>query len=331
MSSAFYNTLGCILVGMIFNTCLMGVLIPHFYRYWATKFNDPLWIKLFVLFLFLFNASQTAAVCYLTWFFMVENFTNKAAVQIDLWPFPYTAISKWPLKVNSQGLKPFAGTAILALIFQVFQTWRMYAFNKNKPLALFLGATALATCGLGVAAGIRSWILADLKKLFVLGPIVKANLAMQCGLDIFIAAALSVIFERSKTSLKRTDQVLNRLIQTAVQSGFFTAVFALGSLFAFHFGPRTSVISVFALPIGRIYTHTLMDHFNSRLELRRLLNNDGNVITMPQFAGPHGRAGAVDTIMLSNSRLNASESTEHIGKSDLNMSAVEFSRPEPDV
>lgn len=80
-------------------------------------------------------------------------------------------------------------------------------------------------------------------------------------------------FSKSKTSFAKTDRVLNRLIRMAIQSGAFTGacasingdlgsmqraiqgVFALGTLLMFRLFPDTQMLTLFALPIGRIYTH----------------------------------------------------------------------------
>ncbi|KAJ7463606.1 hypothetical protein FB451DRAFT_1042867 [Mycena latifolia] len=175
-----------------------------------------------------------------------------------------------------------------------YQAWRIYVFTQSKILIGFLVVAALATCGMGIAAAIQAWILHELAKLIALQPVVEANLALQCAIDVIIAVRLTVIFSRSKTSFGRTDKVLNRLIRTAVQSGFFTAVFALGTLFAFRFSPGTQMIALFSLPIGRIYTHTMMDSLITREQLRNLLSNggNGNLVSFPQFAG------AGETIMM---------------------------------
>ncbi|KAJ7463625.1 hypothetical protein FB451DRAFT_1265074 [Mycena latifolia] len=260
----FDQTIGFTLMGVTINTYLTGVIVSQFFTYWNSKFNDAWWLKSIVAFLFIINITQAAAVVYMSW-----NFANPSVVAISLWPYPFTAFM----------------TAILALINHMFQAWRIYVFTKSKILVGFLVVAALATCGMGIAAAIQSWILSELAKLIALQPVVEANLALQCAIDVIIAIRLTVSFSHSKTSFVRTDKVLNKLIRTAVQSGFFTAVFALGTLLSFRFSPGTYMIALFALPIGRIYTHTMMDHLITREQLRNLLSNGANLVSFPQFAG----------------------------------------------
>ncbi|KAJ7212547.1 hypothetical protein GGX14DRAFT_84863 [Mycena pura] len=261
----FDQTIGFTLMGVIVNTYLMGVIMSQFFTYWTSKQQDFWWIKTLVAFLFVINAIQASVVVYMSWFYCVTNFSNPAIVAISLWPYPFTALT----------------TAVLALVFHSFQSWRIYVFTNNKILVGFLMASALAACGMGVAAAIQSWIFSELAKLIALQPVVEGNLSLQCALDVLIAVILSVTFNKSKTSFAKTDQMLNRLIRTAIQSGSFTAVFALGTVLSFRFSPKTYMIALFALPIGRIYTHTMMDHLITRNEMRKILMDGGNIISVP--------------------------------------------------
>ncbi|KAJ6537973.1 hypothetical protein B0H19DRAFT_1382585 [Mycena capillaripes] len=203
----------------------------------------------------------------MSWFYCVTNFANPRVVAISLWPYPFSGLT----------------TAILAITNQMLQSWRIYLFTRNRILIGFLVTTSVAACGTGAAAAIEAWISSEQAKLVLLQPIVEVNFALQCAIDAIIAVVLTVVYTKSKTTFPRTDRVFDRLIRTAVQSGFFTAVFALGILFSFRFSVDTYMMSLFALPIGRIYTHTMMDHFVSREELRDTLSTSGNIITVPNF------------------------------------------------
>lgn len=81
--------------------------------------------------------------------------------------------------------------------------------------------------------------ISRLEKLAALESVVTANLSLQATVDVAISSELVLIlrtsygysrisvilsysFSKSKTTFKRTDRVLNRLIRGAVQSGLFT-------------------------------------------------------------------------------------------------------------
>ncbi|KAJ7290526.1 hypothetical protein C8J57DRAFT_1276055 [Mycena rebaudengoi] len=282
--AAFGNTVGATLMGILVNLFLLtGVLLSQFSTYWnSSAYKDPLWIRLGVIFLFTLNVVHQGAVMYMAWFYCVENFNNPVAVQHSLWAYPFTALN----------------IAVLAIMNQAFQSWRIWVFIQNRLVVGGLLLTALAVFITGAVAGAQSWILSDLRKLAALQPLVEANLALQAALDILISGILTYCFSKSKTSLGSTDMVLNRLIRGAIESGVFTSVCALGELLSFRFAAGTYIIGLFALPFPRIYTHTIMDHLIRRQGLRNMLGNrgtnKGNIISVPAF-DVSGRGGATTT------------------------------------
>ncbi|KAJ7290551.1 hypothetical protein C8J57DRAFT_342260 [Mycena rebaudengoi] len=258
MAESFATTVGATLIAVVFNSLLTGVLLSQFSTYWESSYKDPLWIRLVVVFLFTINVVHQGAAMYMAWFYCVDNFNNPEGVQHGLWVYPITGLI----------------TAVLAIMNQAFQSWRIWVFIKNKYVVGGLLLTALGVFISGVFASALAWVISDLRKWTALLPVVESNLALQAVLDVTISGILTYYFTKSKTSLSRTDMVLNRLIRGAVESGAFTSICAITELFVFRFEQGTYIVSLFALPIGRIYTHTMMDHLIRRDELRGLLSNN---------------------------------------------------------
>ncbi|KAJ7112660.1 hypothetical protein C8R44DRAFT_985081 [Mycena epipterygia] len=276
----FDNTIGYTLLGVMINTYLAGILTSQFFTYWNAKYMDPWWTRALVVFLLIINATQAAAVVYMSWFYCVTNFANPQVVAnlVVPWPYPFNALT----------------TTVLALVNHTFQSWRIYMFTKSKILVAFILVAALTTFGTGIAVAIQSATLisSEIASIATLQSIIEANLALQCGVDVLIAIILSIMFSGSKTNFTPMDKVLNRLIRTAIQSGCFTGIFALGTLLSFHFSPETYTLALFFLPIGRIYTHTMMDHFVGREELRSILSSGANIIPVTNFNRWEGDDGA---------------------------------------
>ncbi|KAF7350608.1 hypothetical protein MSAN_01620900 [Mycena sanguinolenta] len=285
----FDETIGFTLLGVIINTYLTGVIMTQFYTYLTQDlpgYEDPLWFKYLVGFLFVINISQAAAVVYMAWFYCVTNFANPEIVNYSMWSYTFSGLT----------------TTILAITNQMFQTWKIYLFTRNKTLVVLLTTTSLVACGLGITASVKAWLNLEMAKLAALRPIVEAIYALHCAIDVTIAAILTLTLSNSKTSIARTDRILNRLIRSAVQSGSFTAIFALGTLFSFHFSPKTFMLGLFLLPIGRIYTHTMMDHFVSREQLQHVLTNSSDIMSVPYFhvrsVGINGPSGVIEPVSL---------------------------------
>ncbi|KAJ6493386.1 hypothetical protein C8R45DRAFT_928144 [Mycena sanguinolenta] len=262
--------LGFTLLGVIINTYLTGVIMAQFSTYLTQDlpgYEDPLWAKCLVAFLFVVNISQAAAVAYMAWFYCVTNFANPNIVYYNLWAYPFTALSEFRAASSRATRTNLAATAVLAITNQMFQTWKIYLFTRNKTFVVFLTATSMAACGLGIAVAVKSWFIVEFPKLTVLEPIVEANLALQCAVDVIIAS-----------------------------------FFALGTLFSVRFSTKTYTLALFVLPIGRIYTHTIMDHFVCREQFQHIPTNNGDIMSVPHFhirpAGINGSSGVIESISL---------------------------------
>ncbi|THG95628.1 hypothetical protein EW026_g6069 [Hermanssonia centrifuga] len=249
-------TLGTLLMGIIFNTYLFGLVTFQFATYYRTKFNDPPAIKYMVAFLFTLDVVHSVAVIWMAWDYCITNYGKPESLGVALWPYTFTPIA----------------TGLASFVTQVFLGWRIYRFTNNKILYGMIIGVALSSCVVGMTCGIKAWIIKFSAELVVLQKLVTAWLVMQVGVDLFVTGTLGMILARSKTGFQKTDTVLNRLIRGAIQTGLFAGIFSLGDLVTFLRWPETNFYGMFAIPIGRIYTNTLLDTLITRTELRTHLH-----------------------------------------------------------
>jgi len=257
----FSLTLGTLLVGIFFNTYLFGLVTFQFAAYYRTKFNDPLALKCMVAFLFVLDAFHSVAVIWMAWQYCVTNYTNPESLAVALWPYTFTPIA----------------TGLASVLTQVFLGWRVYRFTNSRVLYAAIITLSLTACALGMACGIKAWMIKIASELKVLTKIVNAWLILQVFCDVFVTGSLGVILYRSRTGFSKTDTVLYRLIRGAIQTGLFAGIFSLGDLITFTCWPDTNMYGMFAIPIGRIYTNTLLDTLLARTELRQQLNGTVDV------------------------------------------------------
>jgi hypothetical protein len=95
---------------------------------------------------------------------------------------------------------------------------------------------------------------------------------MRVVVDTFITTTLVTVFARSRTGFRKTDSVLNRLIRGAIQTGLFAGIFSVCNLITFVVLPNTTLYGMFAIPIGRVYTNTLLDTLLIRESFRAEMN-----------------------------------------------------------
>ncbi|RDB28699.1 hypothetical protein Hypma_015900 [Hypsizygus marmoreus] len=251
---AFDKVVGVVLLGLFFNTYLYGLVTYQFMVYANTKFNDPLWIKIVVATLFVTDTIHSAVAVYAGWEMCVTNYNNPASLAFVSWTIPFTAVA----------------TSVAAILTQFFLGHRVLILTKSKALAGLIGIFSVLGFVFGVYAGILSGILHEVAKFGPLKPFVICWLGFQTTADLFITFILSFVLSRSRTGFRKTDTIINRLIRGAIQTGLFASVFALADLFSFVLHGDTNLYAMFAYPIGRIYTNTLLDTLNARIELKNL-------------------------------------------------------------
>ncbi|KAF9534189.1 hypothetical protein CPB83DRAFT_321426 [Crepidotus variabilis] len=249
---AFDTSIGVLLIGLFLNTYLFGLVTYQFIVYKNTKFNDRPWIKAIVASLFCIDVIHSAVAVYAGWEFCVANYNNPASLAVVSWTIPFTACA----------------TSVAALISQTFLGHRVLVLTQSKVLTGVIAVLSFLGAFFGVYAGIYSGIVHFVAKFDILHPYVTCWLAFQTSADILITISLTWILSRSRTGFRKTDTIINRIIRGAVQTGLFCTIFALGDLFSFLFADETYFYAMFAFPLGRIYTNTLLDTLNARTALK---------------------------------------------------------------
>ncbi|KZT19766.1 hypothetical protein NEOLEDRAFT_933578 [Neolentinus lepideus HHB14362 ss-1] len=259
----FDTTIGVLLLGIFFNTYLYGLVTWQFLTYSNAPFSDPWRVKAVVISLFILDTVHTIVGIHNAWYICVTNFLNPSVLLSVGWQIPFTAVA----------------TSFAAVITQFFLADRVYRLTKSKILTAFICLLSLVGFVSGVLAGIRSGIVKDVSKFAVLAPLVICWLGFQTAADLSITFVLSIALYRARGPIQKTNKMLNRLIRGAVQTGLFASIFALGDLFGFLLHRNTNLYGMFAYPIGRIYTNTLLDTLNARISLQSLSGTEVDLDT----------------------------------------------------
>jgi len=90
-----------------------------------------------------------------------------------------------------------------------------------------------------------------------------------------------MLLRSSRTGLKRTDDMVARLMFFAFNTGLPTSVSALLACICINVSPDTFTYMFFFLMLGRFYTNSLLATLNSRDHVRRL-GESGNTDGYPR-------------------------------------------------
>ncbi|KAJ7303535.1 hypothetical protein DFH08DRAFT_903969 [Mycena albidolilacea] len=252
-----YDTdVGPILLGVFLNTYLYGLVTNQYMNYVNHKFNDPAWIRAIVIIFFVLDTTHSAVGIHEAWDLCVTNFNNPNILGTVGWTIPFTAVAM----------------ATSGVVTQVFLIHRVFKLTKKKWLVVFLATSSIGgyVCAwIAAVGGITKEEASSVRKLRQI-LLSIGWLALFCIVDLLITAILIFVLVHSKTGFRRTDTIINRIIRGAIQTGLFVSMFALGDLFCFIFAPHTGFYMMFAYPLGRIYTNTLLDTLNARMVFYRM-------------------------------------------------------------
>lgn len=253
------TTVGPLILGIFLNTYLYGIVSFQYASYYNSVFNDTLWIKLMVLSLFCLDTFHSVSLMYLGWAYTMQD-TRKIPMYLlkPFWPYASTAFV----------------TTVTACLTQIFLADRILRVKKcvrTYILVLFLSACAFAAgivfavkaCLFRIESGPRHWNLNTLLIVWC---------SLEICVDILISGILLHSLSQTRTGCQRSDKVVNRLIQTTIQSGLLCSIASILILVLFVAYQETQLSSIFGVSVGRLYTNTLMDTLRCRKKLRKMLN-----------------------------------------------------------
>lgn len=255
----FQVTLGPLLLGIFFNTYLYGLLTFQYASYYNTAFNDALWIRLTVFSLLCLDTFHSSSLIYLAWVYAVDDFVNPLALARPVWPYP-----AWV----------FVAT-VTACITQVFLAYRILRLKKSVALYATVLVLAAAAFIFGIIFGVKVCNVKTMMETGGMSSLISVWLCLEVGVNVLITGILLHSLSQSRTGFQRSDSIINRLMQTTVQTGLLTSVVSVLTLVLYLADRDTEFYSLFGVPISRLYSNTLMHTLLCREELRGMIGLPG--------------------------------------------------------
>ncbi|KAJ7983148.1 hypothetical protein DFH06DRAFT_716207 [Mycena polygramma] len=270
-SSAIKLLLGPILIGVALNTFLYGICVTQFVHYYLSKRQneDSVATRCLVAWEFFIDTFHSAASIYFIWLYLVDNFLNAAFLEAAPWPL--TAV---PLLI-----------ALSACPIQMFLIYRVYSLSNSGWMSAVLGSLTVASGGLATTTSVLAFRVEDFSAGARLKPVADAWLGLSVANDLAITLALVYYLHASRTGLSQTNTLINRLIRSAIESAAVAPLFAILISFTFTRYASTGLHLMFSIPLGRVYTNTLLSTLNRRESLRKGLDSTRDGPFIPTSSG----------------------------------------------
>ncbi|KAJ7678937.1 hypothetical protein DFH06DRAFT_1165265 [Mycena polygramma] len=272
------KTFGALLIGIIVSAALYGVTCLQTF-YYFTNYNDGLWAKSLVLALWVLETVHSIFECHAIYWFVILNYDDPPALAKATWSAVLTLLLS-------------SGIMLLVHLFYARRVWHMS--RKNLPLTIIILLLAFAHSGTGVVIAVRAFQLQYFTAVATITGIVDSSLALAVVTDVLIAASLSYYLQTSRSGIKRTDTLINRLMVYTINNGILTSAFDIVTLvFVTTEVNNLIFLAVFEV-VGNLYTNSMLATLNSRQ--------------------PHGTATTADDVNISSIKLS--------GRTTANMSST---------
>ncbi|KAK7449277.1 hypothetical protein VKT23_013420 [Stygiomarasmius scandens] len=249
--------LGPVVVSGMINALLFGICVVQFLDYYNAKFKDGPIITGLVVWIAIVDTFSSCTSSYLLWHYAVDGFGNALALVTTPWQY---------------NMIPIFGT-LISIPVQFFLAWRIHRFSKSWIIYLVICALSLAQGGLAFASSIGAMLAPSVEANAALIPVADSWLALSVACDLSITLLLSYYLSKSRTGMRATDTVISKLIRTSVETALPVTVFCICDLATLTSIPNSNLHLMFALPMARLYTNTIMTTLNTRTSIRQQMGN----------------------------------------------------------
>ncbi|KAF8448818.1 hypothetical protein L210DRAFT_3523213 [Boletus edulis BED1] len=260
LTSLYGPTYGSLYLAAVISTTFYGITCVQTLFYYTHYQNDPLRIKTFVGAIWLLGTIHEALSVSGAYKFIMAGLENPSSIA--------NGVPELILQTLLTGM--------VATITQGFFIYRIYVFSGKSivvpliwvPLAIFqFVATILYVAkALYSAHGIHVTKLRD--DFFV--DVVVSGLSVAAVVDVLTAIFMTFLLlrKRSTAGYSSVTHILQRLIVFTINTGIWTAGFALLSVILLLIYPRDLRYAMFAIPLCSVYCNTLLANLNVRVYCR---------------------------------------------------------------
>ncbi|KAH9848467.1 hypothetical protein C2E23DRAFT_436931 [Lenzites betulinus] len=245
------DTLGVTFLGVCISSMLYGVTCLqtwHYYR--SSRGKSDGWLMwLLVATLLVFDSTHQAIVIHAVYSYLVLDFANPVKVFLLVWSVPTEIVFN----------------AILAIILNGFLTFRIWRVSKMYSLTLVAAILSCANFGTNLAYAIRGYPLAGiLEAERVLRHHGIAGLSISVATETMISFSLAFYLHTRRTGLRKSNDMIGKLILLSVTTGLLTAAFNVANMISYIAAPDALYVLFFNFMLGKLYANALLTSLNSR-------------------------------------------------------------------
>ncbi|KAG2092323.1 uncharacterized protein F5147DRAFT_840665 [Suillus discolor] len=305
MTSVVMSIMQGPLCGALANMLLYGVICMQTFRYWQAYEHNRNILKCLVAFIWILETAHAALTIYAVEFYLIMHFGDITSLEYTVWcvNFYYTSTPVHSAFIT--GEYPQAASAdkqftadlptfhqasyiigfIIAYVVNLCFIWRVLQFSQKRWIAVCFVIFATIRCGFGLAncslkhaPPVLDDLPADcsLNSFFYpkweifrerIYPTMVVGWVLSAVVDSAIAFTLCLYLRKRRTGMKRTDNVLNRLLLYTINTGAVASFCAVLVVIMFLGLPNNLAFVGFVQVQSKLYAISLLASLNNRKRL----------------------------------------------------------------
>ncbi|KIM71274.1 hypothetical protein PILCRDRAFT_17212 [Piloderma croceum F 1598] len=250
MPESFTNTFGMMLIAFSVDLILYGVGLLLVFQYYRAFYSDPMWpLKIMVAAMIILMTTQVGSFFAWVYWDLIVNFGNIAKLDIMV----RTALVQ---------LLAIYITAFVSQCFYASRVWRLS--HGNVWMTGFIMTLALLQISAGIAQTTLSGQIGVFSLLFTTKTVTTIQSGATAACDLSITVLLCWVLHGSRTGVRSTDALLDKLITYAINRGALTTLAAFLNMLLFVLRPEAFIFMVPLLCSGQLYVISVVTTLNCR-------------------------------------------------------------------
>ncbi|KAI9507853.1 hypothetical protein F5148DRAFT_64684 [Russula earlei] len=245
---------GVLLIAIFLNASLFGLVSQQFYAYWASRFKDPMYLKVFVTVQFIGVGLQTILMWHFAYMRFILFNVYPLRPKPDLWEGPVNSICQ----------------LIVILLANMFLAIRIYSLTSSRVQSGLVVVLSITAFVIGMITVVMTWKNTIGRSGGQIASVFWH--AIQAIAECLITFFLTRVLVMSRSGMPKSDTMVNYLVRSVIQTGCLATTWALAALVTWFFLSNNLVYRIFDLTSGTVYTHAIFETLIERIRLREQMS-----------------------------------------------------------
>ncbi|KAI1783894.1 hypothetical protein LXA43DRAFT_1102026 [Ganoderma leucocontextum] len=249
------STMGIALIGGAISCMIYGVTCIQTFHYFRSQQSktDAWYLRNVVALLLLLDTAHQAIIIQALYYYVITNYSNPFALLKSSWSIPTEVI------IN----------AVIAFVVESFFVLRIWKLGRDRYVTATAMLFTVAHLTMNLYYPIEQFFNPDfpagVKRLKTTG---SSGLAVAVVADTFISAAMVWYLHKGKSGIRKSDDMIGRIIALTITTGGLTTAFVVLNLITYQLWPTLLYNLAINFLLGKLYINALLTSLNSRTFVR---------------------------------------------------------------